>query len=303
MRRSPFALAPVIALALFSCSTPAVTPQPDALTPDDAAADGPATDAPVTDAPVCDLPCAEAQFTRALRGEVAMRDRAIRALRAVTEAEPTNGRAFLLYGMAQLSALAEDSSVRYLNTIEPALVRARELLPEDRRIPGWIAVLHVQLAVNGGTEEARRAALAEMTAATDAYPDFNTFNFMLMSPLFDLASGIPMECIRRANSISDCSVRDVRCQNTALVPHNVEGALATFGDLHARVGDRERALSYYRQALASPDASGWGYRSIVQGYIDGIDARIAGFAAGGTGRPQFFSEGRTSCVGCHAPSP
>src|SRR5579883_2141381 len=126
-----------------------------------------------------------------LGGDVANRESVIADLKAVTLAEPQDGRAFLLYGMAMLSALAEDNDANYVAEVDPALQTGKTLLPDDERIPGWIGILHVQLAVvlNGPdtTNPMVKAAIDELTMAADLYPDFNDFDYMLMSPLFALS--------------------------------------------------------------------------------------------------------------------
>jgi len=196
----------------------------------------------------------EALMWRAFSGEVAVRQQAIDALEAGVALEPDHPRGNLLLGMTLLSAVAEDNNLgaafRAINVLEHAIA----VSPDDLRIPGWLGTVKVPIARFTGTGDALQDACDDMIAAADAYPEFNNVNLAIAFAKLPLDSGYPRMAIDRLEAIQGCGDLSV-CQNTTLAPHNVQGALMLYGDVHARVGERDEALAYYDQALASDGAA------------------------------------------------
>lgn len=289
MRRLTFAFA---ALSLLACD-PAAPPVEDA--------GPPMTDAgPPPDAEAL-LAEGEALFYRALGGETELRREAIRTLERGLELEPDHPRGNLMYGMALLSALAEDMDFRYAAEVEPALEHAMAVNPDDRRIPGWLGTVRVAMAQVLGDEAALADAIAFMIEAADRWPDFNNFSLAIAFAPLPLDTPYPEMALERMNAIADCGARTDVCTNDN-VPHNEEGSLMTFGDIHARLGHTEEARAYYQMAVDHPNAATWAYRDHAQAFLDAVDERVALFTNDDpSDDPRFFSAGETSCVGCHAP--
>jgi tetratricopeptide (TPR) repeat protein len=288
----PRRLACVLALALAACGDPTAEPT-DAGPPETDA--GPPPDAEAL------LAEGEALFYRALGGEKEQRRAAIRTLARGLALEPDHPRGSLMYGMALLSAIAEDNDLRYAADAIPALEHAMAVNPDDRRIPGWLGTVRVAMAQALGDEEALEEAIAFMVEAADRWPDFNNFSLAIAFAPLPLESGYPAMALERMNAIAGCGARTDVCTN-ASVPHNEEGSLMTFGDIHARLGDAEQARAYYRMAVEHPDAASWPYRDEAQAFLDAVDERVARFTNDDpSDDPRFFSAGETSCVGCHAP--
>ncbi len=243
----------------------------------------------------------EALFWRALSGEVELRRTAIATLAQGLALEPDHPRGTLIYAMAVLSAIAEDMDFRYAGDLEPAFVRAIEANPDDPRIPGWYGTVRVAMARALGDEAALAEAIDAMIEAADRWPDFNNFSLAIAFIGLPLDTPYPAMALERLEAIADCGERTDVCRNDN-VPHNVEGSLMTFGDVHARLGDVERARSYYTLALEQPTAASWAYREDAQAFLDAVDERAALWANDDPADdPRLFSAGRTSCVGCHAP--
>ncbi len=241
----------------------------------------------------------EALLTRALGGEVELRRDAIRLLKEATELDADHPRAHLMYGMALLSALAEETDLRAALRVEAVLTRAIELAPDDLRIPGWLAIYRVRFSQMIGTEEAKQAAIDEMIAAADLYPDFNNFSLAISFIGLPLDTPYPAMAVERMEAILDCGDRVDVCRNTALVPFNIQGSMATLGDMYARVGDREHALAAYDLALERDGGEDWLFRDIVEARKTDIDERIAAYLDDDPIDPMTFAEGATACVGCH----
>lgn len=242
----------------------------------------------------------EALFFRALAGETALRAEAIDTLAAGLAVDPEHARGQLLYGMAQLSAVAEDGNLFAALQAQPALEKAMALAPEDLRIVGWLGTVKVGAAraLGIGLDE----AIAFMIDAADAYPEFNNVSLAIAFGRFPLDTPYPQMAIDRLLAVADCGSDHDVCRNTARVPHNNEGALMLFGDVYARVGDRDKARYYYELALASPDAATWDYAGDAQAVLDDLDERIDLYLdADPLNDPLFFAEGRVACVACHAP--
>lgn len=247
-----------------------------------------------------DVALAIATCYEALHGDTSKRAAGIAALEQATMAHPDNGRAFLFLGMCSLSALAEDNDLTALAKIEPALTKAIQLLPDDRRIPGWLATVRVQKARIAGTQAEVDAAVAEMIAAADLYPEFNNVSLAIAFAGFPLSTPYPQMAAQRLEAIKNCGQTDPKCGDEPQAPHNVPGSGMLFGDIYARVGDKAKALSYYQAALAAPSATGWGYAPDAQAMSSGIDARIADWTdADTTNDPAFFLSGKRTCTGCH----
>lgn len=242
----------------------------------------------------------EALFFRALAGETELRAAAIETLADGLAHNPDHARGQLLYGMANLSAVAEDGNMMAVLKAQPALDKALELNPDDKRIPGWIGTVKVGGArvLNTGLDE----AIAYMIEAADAFPEFNNVSLAIAFGRLPLDTPWPQMAIDRLHATADCGGDFDVCRNTEKVPHNNEGALMLFGDVHARVGDLAKARYYYELALASPDAATWRYAGEAQKVLDALEDRVALYLDEDPANdPVFFAEGRFACVACHAP--
>lgn len=236
---------------------------------------------------------------QALHGDVTVRQQALDTLKQATLEHPDHARAFLFFGMCSLSALVEDGTFAAFADVEPSLARAYELAPDDHRIAGWIGTVKVATAriTGAGLDE----AIAAMIAAADLYPEFNNVSLAIaFSPSFGLDTPYPRMAIDRLEAIGDCGLIDARCRNNPAAPHNLSGSLMLFGDVYARVGERDRALGYYSQALVADGADSWPYRAEAQAAVDELDERLARFTDGDPmNDPTFFATGPASCRGCH----
>ncbi|MCC6624203.1 MAG: hypothetical protein IT385_23330 [Deltaproteobacteria bacterium] len=297
--------------ALSACGDDTSTADTDDTSTPDAAADSSPADSSTADLADVDpevaagralLDEAEALMWRALGGEVALRADALATFEAGLAALPDDPRGSLLYGMTLLSAIAEDNDIASALKAGPALEHAIAVNPDDRRIPGWLGTIKVGLARFTGDEQTLAEAIDFMLEAADLYPEFNNVSLAIAFAKLPLDTGYPTMAKERLLAIVDCVETLDVCQNNARAPHNNEGSLMLFGDVHARLGETDAARAYYDAALASPDAATWDYADEARAVRDALDARVALYLdADPANDPLFFAEGRTSCVGCHAP--
>lgn len=293
MRRSRwFALAPLTLVpVVVACST-------GASGTGGAGGNGGQGGAGPTDPP--DVKEAIAACYATLHGDVSGRADALSKLEAATVAHPDNGRAHLFLGMCSLAALAEDNDVGALKDIVPALERAIELMPDDRRIPGWLATVKVQTARVIGDQAGIEAATKEMIAAADLYPEFNNVSLAIAFAGFPLDTPYPAMAVQRLEAIASCGDTDEKCRDNAAAPHNVPGSSMLFGDVYARVGDKAHASTFYAAALGAPSASSWLLKDTAQASLDGLDDRVARWTdADASNDPEFFLSGKRTCTACH----
>ncbi|MFO0744676.1 MAG: hypothetical protein U1F43_03245 [Myxococcota bacterium] len=268
----------------------------------DVGPDGDATDDGASSEGRALLDDGEALLWRALGGEVAVRADALATLESGLALLPDDPRGNLMYGMGLLSAVAEDGDIAAALDAIPVLQHAIAVAPDDLRIPGWLGTVKVPIARFTGDAAALTAACDDMIAAADAYPEFNNVSLAIAFSKLPFDTPYPQMAVDRMDAIQSCADTVAVCQNTARAPHNDEGALMLYGDVHARVGDKAQATAYYQAALASPTAATWKYRAQAQAILDDLDGRIARYLdADPQNDPAFFAEGSTSCVGCHAP--
>ena len=159
------------------CEGPAVTA--DAAPIDAASTDAGPTDAGPPPDPEAVLEEGEALFFRVLAGEKELRGEAIATLEYGLTLAPDHPRGSLMYAMALLSALAEAEDFRVVGDVEPALLHAIEVNPDDARIPGWLGTVRVAMARVLGDEARLEAAIAYMIEAADRWPDFNNFSLAI----------------------------------------------------------------------------------------------------------------------------
>jgi hypothetical protein len=236
----------------------------------------------------------------ALQGDVSKRQAGLDALEQATLDYPEEGRAFLFLGMCSLAAVAEDGLVDAFFQIEPALERAIELLPDDHRIPGWLATVRVQGAIVFDDPAALEAAIQEMIAAADLYPEFNNLSLALAFSQLPLDTPYPQMAVDRMEAIRDCGETDERCRDNEAAPHNVPTSVMLFGDLYARIGDEETARAYYEQAFVQESAATWPYLADAQAMLDELPSRVAAWTdADPENDPAFFISGVRTCRSCH----
>ncbi len=249
------------------------------------------------------------------------RDRAketVDVLSRLVQLEPQNGTAHFRLGMMHLFRFAQSVGDYHnatpfeqeeIRRAQRHLDRAVELVPQDRRIPGFRAAATYMRGVAEKNTALQEQGLDQLRAAIALYPEFNSFNFIGTvpfvvppdSPLFAEALGYVGDPLNAA-----CSpfTQPEICGNAGKAPHNIEGSLVLFGDLFAKAGDFSRAQGFYRLALADFSAlSGgkpWRFRAVAEQRLATVRERVALYLDNDPRNdPPLIGYREEACAVCH----
>lgn len=118
---------------------------------------------------------------------------------------------------------------------------------------------------------------------------------------FPMRTGIPQ---RTAKLLDDwrCEGVDFCTKNTAHAPYARPGLNFHFAEAYARVGQKDKAQRYLRDALGSPGADTWPYRSVAQSAYDNLDQFLKRFSELGQDGSAFrivYANQPSGCLFCH----
>ena len=256
---------------------------------------------PPTDSSTAD---AIAMYTRVLNGEREQQEPALSALAGAIARDPSDARAQLWFGLANLNGFVETRELPYAIRTSRALERAVELDPGDASAEGWRAFFAYQAARSRDRDlEAARRALLDASAAD---PRFTPFLAAVALAPMPLESGYPARVLPPLVAIEDCGDgTSWSCRTGPLFPHGAEGYHTTVGDLRVRLGDLEGGRASYARALEMPAADAWPYRAAFERWVGGADERAALLT---NDEPSddptvFFASGERACASCHRRAP
>jgi tetratricopeptide (TPR) repeat protein len=231
---------------------------------------------------------ATSEFWTAFRGgELERRAAAIAALAAASEEHPDEEEFALLAGLANLWRVAEplpeqvDDMAGFIAAALQArseLERAYALCPTDHRIPAWLGPILVNQGRALMDEATVQEGLTVLQQGIDHYPSFVLFSKLLVyanQPKDDPDFRQALDAIRE--NLAICEQGDPACSNHPHAAHNVEGASVFLGDVYAKAGDREAALSTYMMVHESEQLAQWDYHALLQQRLETLDARIAAY--------------------------
>ncbi|MGA2052869.1 MAG: hypothetical protein ABSH19_06125, partial [Opitutales bacterium] len=283
---------------------------------------------------------ASAMFWQALQGDHYQDlPAAITALENVQSTQPNDPHLNMLLGMAYAwldfgqyspgaDGLKNDAS--YQTTLAQAgslavhyLTRARELAPDDRILPGFLATAQFLQARANHDQAAEDAAYQALLANTKAYPQFQGFvqgwvltaMYPADSPRFadgmngyyaslDSCVGFPVS--RNDPSAPDfvfniLAKADPACYNTSTAPHNLQGTFLGLGDAFAKQGRLTQAREAYENVMRVPDHISWSYLHLVDGRLRKLDqlqkdfTTTSGQVRVAPGEPAMFFQAYYSC--------
>ncbi|GBD27536.1 hypothetical protein HRbin30_02887 [bacterium HR30] len=260
----------------------------------------------------------EEAFYDTLLGRSDRAQEAVDVLSRLVQLDADNGIAHFQLGMMHMFRFAQ-SVIDYHNATQfereeilraqRALDRAVELVPDDRRIPGFRAAATYMRGVVEKNARLQELGLEQLRAAIALYPEFNTFDFIGTvafvvppdSPLFAEAMqyvGDPL------NAACSPFTQPTICGNAGKAPHNIEGSLVLFGDLFAKAGDLSRAQGFYRLALADFSSLGngkpWRFRHIAEQRLATAAQRVALYKdADPNNDPPLIGHREEACAVCH----
>lgn len=260
----------------------------------------------------------EEAFYDTLLGRSNRAQEAVDVLSRLVQLDADNGIAHFQLGMMHMFRFAQSVSDYHrasrfereeILRAQRALDRAVELVPGDRRIPGFRAAATYMRGVVEKDARLQELGLEQLRAAIALYPEFNTFDFIGTvafvvppdSPLFAEAMqyiGDPL------NAACSPFTQPTICGNAGKAPHNIEGSLVLFGDLFAKAGDLSRAQGFYRLALADFSSSGngkpWRFRHIAEQRLATAAQRVALYKdADPNNDPPLIGYREEACAVCH----
>lgn len=256
--------------------------------------------------------CAEQLFWQSLQFEPDTRADTHAALDRLAAALETSGTlddarlAILYWRKVQLaSATVSELMDSSLTTgIYDDLERATALAPDKLEIESWFVLFNLVRAWGSGDPARFAEAEALLWAAYDKDPDYVLFAVMGVGASLPMSTGVPRK-IADAIERYRCDTHDFCDRETPWVPYQQAGAAYLFGEIYARVGDRDRARTQFAAALEAPRADTWPYRELAAYSRDNVDALVAKFAAVGDDAPVLDlmeQNGRATCLPCHGPA-
>lgn len=257
----------------------------------------------------------EAAFFATLWGDADREREALELLGAAVRKNPADGRSYFLLGMTHLQRFARlvgpdprtaPAPLREeIARARAALDRAVELLPDDRRVPGFRGAATFTEGVVTGDGRRIEEGLAQLRASVALFPEFNSFSFIgAVAPVVGPSDPLFAEVMEYVGDplTAACSpfTQPEICGNAGKAPRNVEGSLVLFGDLFAKAGDARRATGFYTLAKAFPGAEGWRFRALVDERLRTVRERVALYQDGDPANdPPLIGVGAEACASCH----
>lgn len=244
---------------------------------------------------------AVALFSEVMSGATERRPEALSALAGAIDRDPSDARAQLWYGLANLHGFLEHRDLPYAIRASRAFEAAVELDPSDPSNEGWRAFFAYQAAES--RDEDMAGPTRELLDAAAADPSFTSFLAAVSLADLPLASGLPQRTLAPLEAAGDCGDGTTySCRTGPLFPHGAEGYHATVGDLRIRLGDLEGGRESHALALEMPAASEWPYRDAFKRWAAGDAERAERFADDDPRNdPEaiFFATGARACASCH----
>lgn len=261
-------------------------------------------------------------------------DDALLPLTAAFLQDHTNGETALLIAHAHLWRAAERTRNPRTHTdprITDSIILARHyfeqaarLLPDDRRIDGWLASTELALgAIHGDPDDTSRGT-QRLREAWQSYPAFNGFTFghMLSTAPRD-SDTFAMARKAMWSTVASCSrgtitpdaptasemlelakAADPACWNSEKAPHNFEGFWWSVALIEAKAGNADTARACFDNARLAPSFASWPYRETFETDASGLDQLIASFAATEPQAEQrLLINTAHSCMACHQATP
>lgn len=249
--------------------------------------------------------CAEARFWPVFQRDFASRAPVFDLLGDLVAAMPESAtkeraRVHFYRGALALSMQLEEGG-DYLARITPELSAAVALDPSHPNYPSWLDTMDLTTAFLQNDTAAFERAVHDTFDHVERWPEGNIPTVVGTLPGFPLASGLPQRAVALADRWTCALPWCVR--NTERAPFGQPGLAFQWGDVYARVGDRDKALAWFRTSLARPGADRWPYRAVAQQAVDDIDGTLATYAALGEDKHALFitvGNRKYGCKLCHA---
>jgi hypothetical protein len=210
--------------------------------------------------------------------------------------------ASIYWRSAQLSVAlwTENRDSTGVGTMKANLERAHEILPDSTEIEGWLRTIALVQAVMTKAPERDEAEQA-LWDVYERNPTYVLPTMIAATFTLPLRSGFPDKAAAAAEEL-DCRRGNWCDKDTPRAKHTRSGIELNFGEVFARIGDRERALEHFRAALEVPGADTWPYRYLAEDWIANVDERMQAILDRGPNANVATlteSNGAATCVMCH----
>lgn len=222
------------------------------------------------------------------------------------ERDPSQGGA--VQAMSAMAAIA-------------AFGTARELAPDDARIPCWLGIVEINTGTVIGDAAMIAQGHADVDASVEGFPEFSLFCRMLEhendpydSPEFALAVDALWQTLdlcydeavdRTAPELSGYLDQQTEegskrvCWNLhPKAVHNWQGFLLHAGDVIAKSGDAEVAAILYEDALLL-DWRSWQHQDLIEDRLAEVVDRAASYADADPTNDAEIGSGIYNCAMCH----
>ena len=263
------------------------------------------------------------------RGDPSTIDATLEALDRALAARPDGGFENFYAGTFRIWKLSEGSLglgdiLRTPNLADETLDRlgrARMLMPDDFRVPGFLGLAQVNAGNLSSDDAMLQKGLATLDQAIAQFPAYghylramSTSGLAKDSALFrgavDDMAALTKACVLTE---SDGEVAYVYpsgptaapsphvCLNDGIVPHVWEGIFITFGDLALKSGaSPARVRALYRSAQTSPTYASWPFAKLLEQRLARVDSDVKLYADDNPlNDPEIWATEGHICTGCH----
>lgn len=270
-----------------------------------------------------------AAYAAMTRGDKTALDGALVALDAAQKAHPDDGHLALYAGTMRLWKMSEGAlgvadllrSPSLPDQIVSQLERARALIPNDFRVPGFLGLAQVNMGLLTSNQPLLDEGLATLDQAIVQFPAYGHFlraastsGLAKDDPLFSQALtdlvALTKECRFDEGNAETAFVYPSDpsqtpsphvCLDDGIVPHVWEGIFILFGDLALKAGwDTPRALAIYRSAQTAPAYKTWPFAGVLEQRIAQAAENARLFAdQNPLNDPGLWVTSGHICTGCH----
>ncbi len=259
-------------------------------------------------APADAFACGEQTYWMAMRQDFAGRPAAYDTLTALIDAlEPTADPkevAKLYFRRGQLAMLLaiEDGDVAKILEVDPNFDKVLALDPSHPMVSTWRDTMDLALAEIQQDPVALQKAFSKALDHVALCPLGNVLSLSGTTIGLPLSSGIPQQTFEMVKTWK-CEGVTWCTENTWKAPYARPGLEYHFGEIYARMGDKDTALAFFEKALAAPGGDDWPWRTMAADNIANIDAFLGKFAALGQDGSAFnmvYANQNFGCKFCHA---
>jgi hypothetical protein len=151
-------------------------------------------------------------------------------------------------------------------------------------------------------------AREEIALAAAANPLFNTFIPLGSLPPIAMPGDADYTEVLRLldeyfpQAAAQCGTQEEICFNAGMAPHNLEGTFTMFGDVYTKGQRLEQARTFYGNAIATGELTGWGtpFLEAARERLATVEERAARWAdADPANDPPLLGVANGTCAYCH----